>query len=133
MADLELMGTLNFGGKLSLRGTNGGKVKADGKLVLVVDACGTAPPVIQPPPPANPIDDGIDVVIVTSGNSTVTASGKPMVIKGMCKQGRNLTWPGIVQPGTAKVNVGGMAVNVIGDKAVITASGGEAQFTDSGQ
>ncbi len=138
MADLVLTartgGLLRLTGPLDLR-ADGGVVTVDGDEVLVEGAEGTAPPVIQPPPPSSPLDDGEDVEVIVSLNEDVTAHGKPIVTQGMVLQGRNRTWPGMVLPSQANeaVMVGQLAANVVGDRAAIFPSGAVATLTDSGQ
>lgn len=138
MADLVL--TARTGGLLRLRGplhlrADGGVVTVDGDEVLVEGAEGTAPAVIQPPPPSSPADPGQDVEVVASLNRDVTAHGEPVVTQGMVLQGDQRTWPGMVLPSQANeaVLVGPLAVNVVGDRAAIFPSGAVATLTDSGQ
>ena len=51
-----------------------------GRTVLVTGASGTGVPVIQPPPPAGPLDTGTDVKVNVSFNQTVTVGGKEVMI-----------------------------------------------------
>lgn len=139
MGDLILKGTLNLGGVLKLN-PSGGKVKVGGSEALVVlklreGPHGQAPPVIQPPPPGAPVDDGPDVVVFLSFNQTVKAGDKAIVTQGMVMQGKIPLWPGMVLPssGNSTVKVNGMAINVQNDKAVIFPSGGSATLSTSGQ
>lgn len=139
MADLVLKGMLDFRGNLTLK-ASGGKVKVGGAEVLVEltpgSKHGMAPPVIMPPPPASPADPGTNVVIINSLNKTVMAGGKPIVTMGMAMQGNNPMWPGMVLPSmgnTTMVTVNRIAMNVVGDKAIIFPSGGSASFDTSGQ
>jgi hypothetical protein len=131
MANLELKGMLDFRGMLTLRGSGGGKVTAGGQDVLVEQAEGTAPPVIQPPPPASPIAPGPTVKIIASLNKTVTAAGKAIVTQGMVLQ--HNTWPGMVMRGAGTVTVNQIPMNVQNEQAVIFPSGGSAVFSSSGQ
>ena len=140
MGDLKLKGTLNLKGLLKLN-PSGGKVLVGGKPALVVLPIGqkhgdAVAPVIQPPPPATPLDDGLDVVVFVSFNQTVKAGDKAIVTQGMVMQGNKLrAWPGMVQPSTNNLNVkiNSIAVNVEGDMAVIFPSGGTATLSKSGQ
>ena len=140
MGDLNLKGTLNLSGVLKLNPT-GGKVLVGGKAALVVLAIGqkhgdAAAPVIQPPPPAPPLDEGLDVVVFVSFNQTVKAGDKAIVTQGMVMQGTKLrAWPGMVQPSTNNptVKINNVAVNIEGDMAVIFPSGGTATLSKSGQ
>lgn len=140
MADLKLKGTLNLKGVLALKAP-GGKVLVGGRPALVVLPLGqkhgdAAAPVVQPPPPAKPIDTGLDVVVFVSFNQTVTAGGKAIVTQGMVMQGKPApVWPGMVQPSTGNttVTINNLAVNVEGDSAVIFPSGGSATLSTSGQ
>jgi hypothetical protein len=140
MADLVLVGPLNFMGTIDLVG----KVKANDAEVLVEaqrgvgTAHGTAPaPVPIPPPPAPPSDPGVDVWIFKSFNATVTASGKKIVTQGMCAQGNpgTATWPGMVQASIANTNVtiNNIPMNVVNDLGVILPTGAPATFSTSGQ
>ncbi len=143
MGDLVLSGILNLKGTLSLAGSQGGKVKVDALEVLVEVPKGIGPshgqgaPVIQPPPPAVPLDPGIDVWVFQSLNTTVTAGGKNIVTQGICAQGSPLlaTWPGTVDASTMNptVTVNSVLVNVTGDMGTITVNGGTVVFSSSGQ
>lgn len=145
MADLVLKGQLNLVGSLKLA-ADGGKVKVQQKEVLVqvgrTDAAqGTGIPVILPPPPAGPLDQGQDVRVFNSFNSSVTVKvdGKdvPVVALGLCIQGSNPggTWPGMVLPSTvnATVTINRVRINVVGDSAITLPNGGSVQFNASGQ
>lgn len=140
MGDLNLKGALNLKGVLKLN-PSGGKVLVGGKAALVVLTIGqkhgdAAAPVIQPPPPAPPLDEGLDVVVFVSLNQTVTAGGKMIVTQGMVMQGNKLrAWPGMVQPSTNNptVKINDIAVNVEQDMAIIFPSGGTATLSKSGQ
>ncbi|WP_373499808.1 hypothetical protein [Desulfococcus sp.] len=143
MGDLVLSGLLNLKGMLTLAGRDGGKVKVDTFEVLVVAQKGAGPshgqgvPVILPPPPASPIDTGVDVWIFESLNATVTASGKNIVTQGMCAQGNpgTATWPGMVQASIMNptVTINSIPVNVTGDMGLIIATGAPVTFSSSGQ
>lgn len=131
MADLTLNGILNLRGVLSFN-PNGGKVKVDGKEVLVeTDAEGMAPPVILPPPPTGPSNPAPTVKVVSSFNKTIKAGGKNIVALGIVLQGDPLQWPGMMLAGSAQVTANGSSANVFGDKATIFPSGGIANFTTS--
>jgi len=142
VGDLNLKGTLNLKGVLRLN-PSGGKVLVGGKEALVVLPLGqkhgdAAAPVIQPPPPAAPINPGVGVVVFVSFNQTVTAGGVAMVTQGMVMQGNPAPpppWPGMVQPSTNNptVKINNIAINVQGDMAVIFPSGGTATLNTSGQ
>lgn len=134
MADLNLKGTLKFAGSLDLRGS-GGKVKVEGKEALVVGATGTGIPILLPPPPAKPTDDGTEVQVMNSLNQTVKAKGTPIVVAGSeVMQGNVPTWPGKLLPGAGHVQVNGVGVSVVNDQAVITAQPSPpAIITESGQ
>lgn len=142
MADLELSGTLDFSGLLSLAG-DGGKVTVGGKEVLVELTptgrpahCGGASPVILPPPPAAPADVGVFVNVINSFNKTVTIGGKAIVAQGMAMQGNTPMWPGMVLPSqgnTGPVTANHLPMNVVGDQAVIFPTGAPASFDASGQ
>ena len=93
MAGLQLSGTLDFSGDLTLDG-GGGKVTIGGKEVLVEQAVGAQPahcsgavPVILPPPPATPTDPSPFVSVIASFNKTVKIGGKAIVAQGMVLQG----------------------------------------------
>ena len=134
MANLDLKGTLDFRGMLTLTGASGGIVTINGVEILVEQAQGMAPPYIFPPPPAAPVDSGTSVRIVSSLNKTVKAGAKPIVTQGMVLQGNNPTWPGFVSRGSATVTVNQIPMNVVGDQASIFPSGATAQFaSESGQ
>lgn len=143
MGDLVLKGLLNLKGMLTLQGADGGKVKASEFEVLVevpkgVGASqGQGVPVILPPPPAGPIDTGVDCWIFKSFNATVTAGGKNIVTMGMCAQGNpgTATWPGMVQQsiGNLTVTINNIAINVQNDMATILPTGTPVIFSQSGQ
>jgi hypothetical protein len=137
MANLDLKGTLDFKGMLTLTGASGGKVTVNGVEVLVEQAEGIAPPFIFPPPPAAPVDQGTKVTVLSSLNKTVKAGAKAIVTQGMALQGTlppSGTWPGFVSRGSATVTVNQIPINVLGDQASIFPSGGTAQFAaQSGQ
>ena len=143
MGDLVLKGLLNLKGMLSLRAADGGKVKVESFEVLVevskgVGASqGQGAPVIMPPPPASPIDTGVDCWIFKSFNSTVTAGGKNIVTMGMCAEGNpgTATWPGMVQQsiGNPTVTINNIAINVQNDMATILPTGTPVIFSQSGQ
>jgi uncharacterized Zn-binding protein involved in type VI secretion len=134
MANLELKGTLDFRGMLTLQGAGGGKVTAGGQEVLVEQVQCQASPVIQPPPPASPLDPGPTVRIISSLNKTVTAAGKAIVAMGMVLQGNVPTWPGMVMRGSGTVTVNQIPMNVLNEQATIFPSGGSAVFNSgSGQ
>lgn len=140
MGDLNLKGVLKLAGVLKLN-PSGGKVLVDGKEALVVLQIGqkhgdAVAPVIMPPPPAAPLDEGLDVVVFVSFNQTVKAGDKAIVTQGMVMQGTKLrSWPGMVQPSsnnpTVKINE--IAINVVNDMAIIFPSGGTATLGTSGQ
>lgn len=140
MGDLVLGGTLQLMGTLNLE-AEGGKVVIDAGgaqfEVLVEGATGTAaPPVIQPPPPATPLDTGVDAEVISSFNQTVKAGGKNIVTGGVVMQGDVPTWPGMMLPSagnTGPVLVSGIPATVQNDQATIFPSGGVATFTTSGQ
>lgn len=139
MGDLVLKGMLDFRGSLTLK-ASGGKVKVGAQEVLVEltpgSKHGSAPPVIMPPPPASPADPGPNVVIINSLNKTVKVGTKAVVTQGMVMQGNSPMWPGMVLPSkgnTTVVSVNKLAMNVVGDQAVIFPSGGTATFDTSGQ
>jgi len=148
MADLLLSGPLNLMGNLTLKASDGGKVKVGGSEVLVEVVAptdpnhGTAPPVILPPPPALPTDPGPNVWVINSLNKTVKVGNppsRPIVTQGMVTQGQTPTWPGMVLPsqknsGPTAVTVNRIPINVLGDQAVIFPSGGTAMLNvNSGQ
>lgn len=135
MANLTLKGALTLIGNLRLN-PDGGKVLINSQEALVEGATGQAAPVIQPPPPASPLDAGVDVKVISSFNQTVTANGKALVTQGIVLQGNSPTWPGLMQPSqgnTGPVTVNGIPITVVGDKAMIFPSGGMATFNQSGQ
>ncbi len=142
MGDLNLKGMLNLKGVLKLN-PSGGKVLVGGVEALVVQPLtgkhgSAAAPVIQPPPPAAPLNPGTDVVVFVSFNQTVTAgsAGAAIVTQGMVMQGNPpRVWPGMVQPSTnnTKVKINNLFVNVKNDMAVIFPSGGTATLDTSGQ
>ena len=131
MANLELSGTLDFGGMLDLQGESGGKVLVENQEVLVEQAEGTAPPVMLPPPPAGPVEPGPKVIVICSLNKTVTASGKAIVTQGIVMQGNAPTWPGMVMRGSNNVTVNNIPMNVKGEQATIFPSGGTAMLSQS--
>lgn len=143
MGDLVLKGILNLKGMLALQGADGGKVKAGEFEVLVEvskgvgSAQGQGAPVILPPPPASPIDTGVDGWIFKSFNATVTAGGKNIVTMGMCAQGNpgTATWPGMVQQsmGNPTVTINNIAINVQYDMATTLPTGAPVIFSQSGQ
>lgn len=138
MGDLVLKGQLNLLGMLDLKG-DGGKVKVDGNEVLVQkppgNAHGKGVPVILPPPPAGPIDDGPDATITVSFNSTVTINGEAAIAMGVHLQGRTAIWPGMVQPSSnnAGVKANHLLMNVQNDTGVTLPNGGTVTYTTSGQ
>ena len=144
MADLLLAGMLNFKGALKLT-AEAGFVKANGLEVLVEaqrgragNAHGQAPaPVPIPPPPSSPSDPGVDVWIVKSFNSTVTAAGKNVVAQGMCAQGNpgQASWPGMVQRSlnNAAVSINNIPMNVRGDIGTILPTGAPVSFAEHRQ
>jgi hypothetical protein len=139
MGDLTLNGRLNLAGSLTLKD----KVLVETAEALVEltptpgQGHGQAPPVNLPPPPVGPADPGLDVTIVNSFNKTVKAGTKPIVALGMVMQG-DLSpplWPGMVLLSTVNttVTINHVAINVVGDSAVIFPSGGSASLSTSGQ
>jgi hypothetical protein len=143
MADLILEGNLLLMGNLNLVG-DGGKVLIGSAEVLVEGtsptngAQGTAPvPVIQPPPPASPLDPGTSVYLISSFNKTVKADNKNIVALGIVLQGNTPMWPGMMLPSTNNteiVTIAGIPANVCNDQATIFPSGGIATFDQaSGQ
>jgi hypothetical protein len=144
MGDLVLKGLLNLKGMLKLSGDSGGKVKVDTFEVLVEVTKGQAgasqgqgAPVILPPPPAAPIDTGVDAWIFKSFNATVTAGGKNIVTMGMYAQGNpgTATWPGMLQPSMMNptVTINNIAINVVGDMGTTLPTGTPVTFSQSGQ
>lgn len=141
MGDLKLEGTLDLSGMLTLQ-PSGGKVLVGGAEALVVlpplskpPHCTDAAPVIQPPPPAAPIDATPSVVIISSFNQTVMAGTSAIVTMGMVMQGDMSLWPGMVLPSSANstVTINHIPINVKDDQAVIFPSGGMAKLSASGQ
>lgn len=137
MADLILEGNLILMGNLNLVG-DGGKVLIGSAEVLVEGdsptngAQGTSPvPVIQPPPPASPLDHGTSVYLISSFNKTVKADNKNIVALGIVLQGNTPMWPGMMLPSTNNtevVTIAGVPANVVNDQATIFPSGGIATF-----
>ena len=143
MADLVLDGNLQLSGTLKLA-ASGGKVKVGSAEVLVLDATqqtvhGKGIAVTQPPPPAGPLDTGLDARIVSSFNSTVMVvvrgNDAAAVALGMTAQGNAPLWPGMVLPSTVNtgVKIGTSAINVVGDSGVTLPNGGTINFDTSGQ
>ncbi|HLJ26211.1 MAG TPA: hypothetical protein VKY85_05835 [Candidatus Angelobacter sp.] len=134
MADLNLKGTLKLAGSLDLQGA-GGKVKVEGMEALVVGATGKGTPILVPPPPAKPTDDGTGVQVISSLNQTVKAKGKPIVVPGSSvMQGNVPTWPGTVDPGSSTVQVNGGKISLVDAQATIVAQPSPpAIITESGQ
>ncbi|HMV85943.1 MAG TPA: hypothetical protein PLD20_07335 [Blastocatellia bacterium] len=124
---------------------SGGKVKVGDKEVLVELIPPPAPPnnlhddqaspVIQPPPPATPTDPGKFVIITKSLNQTVKVGTRRIVTQGTLMQGTVPTWPGLVQSSqnNASVKINGTPINVVGDKGIVTVTGGMVSFSKSGQ
>jgi hypothetical protein len=138
MADLTLKGMLNLLGTLELNPDGGKLLIGDAGLeALLEDATGTAaPPVIQPPPPAAPLDAVTDIQVISSFNKTITAQGKNIVALGIVMQGSNPTWPGMMLPSvgnTGPVTISGVPINVANDQATIFPSGGVGTLAQSGQ
>ena len=128
---------------LALQGADGGKVKA-GEFEVLVEVSkgvgssqGQGAPVIMPPPPASPIDTGVDCWVFKSFNATVTAGGKNIITQGMCALGNSgtATWPGMVQAsiGNPTVTINNVQINVQKDMATIFPNGAPAIFSQSGQ
>lgn len=144
MTDLKLSGPLNLTGTLKLS-AEGGKVRVGGLAALVQvhpqtgPAHGMGVPIIQPPPPAGPIDTGVNVRVFNSFNSTVTVkvmgSDAPVIALGICAQGNTATWPGIVLPSTknASVTINHVLINVEGDSAILLPNGASVPLNNSGQ
>ena len=141
MADLVLSGTVRLTGPLKLAAT-GGKVKVDSAEVLVSSSQtvhGKGVAVTQPPPPAGPLDTGLDARIISSFNSSVTVavggSDAAAVALGITVQGNTMVWPGMVLPSTVNtgVTIGASAINVVGDSGVTLPNGGTISFDTSGQ
>ena len=143
MGDLILKGRLNLVGRLALKDK---VLIGDSKKEALVEQpapggkphCTSAPPVMQPPPPAGPADIGTRVWVINSFNKTVTANGVAIVTMGMAMQGNGAIWPGMVLPSTnnppgSGVAINHLAINVQGDKAIIFPSGGNASLDTSGQ
>jgi len=138
MADLILSGDLNLSRSLALSGSAGGKVKVDSDEVLTVDAKGVGVPVLQPPPPSGPLNEGTKVKVMRSFNSTVSANGKTIVTQGICTQGddaKGFPWPGMILPSATNkgVKIDGVPINVKNDKAITLPNGGSVTFNESGQ
>lgn len=140
MADLNLQGTLNLQGLLRLNPA-GGKLTV-GRVEALVEVLPTetphstsAPPVIQPPPPAAPTDPGTTVYVINSLNKSVTVGGRNIVTQGMVLQGNVPTWPGMVLPSiqNATVTINRIPINVVGDQAMVFPPGGLAVLSNSGQ
>ena len=137
MGNLTLKGRLNLVGNLTLKD----KVLVETAEALVEltptpgKGHGKAPLVNLPPPPAGPADPGLDVTVINSFNKTVKAGAKPIVVLGMVMQGNIPSWPGMVLPSTVNtmVTINHVAINVVGDSAVIFPSGGSASLSTSGQ
>lgn len=136
MGQLILKGDLKLLGSLDLKD----KVMVDTAEALVelpasdAQGHGTGAPVMQPPPPAGPINTGPKVVVVSSFNKTITAGGKAIITMGMAMQGEPPLWPGLVTPSTnSGVQANGLAIAVVGDKAQIFPSGASAPLSQSGQ
>jgi hypothetical protein len=135
MADLKFSGTLDLSGTLKLSASNG-KVKAGGSEMLLENITATGIPVIQPPPPGTPIDNGTAVKLKQSFNTSVTIGGKNVVAQGLTLQGSQETWPGMVLPSTSNqtVTINRIPINVLGDQAMTLPNGGSATFSStSGQ
>jgi hypothetical protein len=137
MGDLTLSGNLTLMGNLNLVG-DGGLVKVGSAEVLVEGSAPTngaqgtaAMPVIQPPPPAGPVNPGTSVNLISSFNKTVKANNQNIVALGIVLQGSPLQWPGMMLPSTNNtevVSIAGVPVNVMMDQATIFPSGGVATF-----
>ena len=135
MADLILKGNLNLGGTLNLVGRGGKIMVGSAEALVEIDlgdpAQGTGIPVIQPPPPAGPIDPGTDVKIIKSFNATVKANEKPIVALGVCMQGGSPPkWPGMVLTSVNNqgVKVNGVPINVMHDSGITLPNGGAIAF-----
>lgn len=144
MGDLVLKGLLNLKGMLTLSGADGGKVKVGANEVLVEATKGKAgaahgqgSPVILPPPPAAPIDTGVDAWIFKSFNATVTAGGANIITQGLHAQGDpgKATWPGMVQRSMLNptVTINNIAINVVGDLGITLPMGTPVTYSQSGQ
>lgn len=128
---LDLGGTLEFAPRLLVGGA---------EALVVLPAPGspshaTAPPVLEPPPPAKPLDEGPEVWVTTGPNTTVRAGARAIVAGGQVRQGFRATWPGRVESSRRNrdVRIGGTAISVVGDTALIEKSGVTVVFTASGQ
>jgi hypothetical protein len=143
MADLTFKGTLNLMGNLTLKGSDGGKIKVgDAGLEALVEVTASDPPQSSsaPPvllPPNSPAQPQPTVWIINSFNKTVKADTKNLVALGMVMQGQidSPMWPGMMQPslGNPTVTINGIPINVVNDMAVIFPSGSAATFNKSGQ
>jgi uncharacterized Zn-binding protein involved in type VI secretion len=102
---------------------------------VVVGATGIGTPILLPPPPAKPTDDGTEVQVISSLNQTVKAKGKPIVVAGSkVMQGNVPTWPGMVVPGAGTVQVNGAMMSLVTDQAMIDVQPSPpAILTESGQ
>jgi hypothetical protein len=135
MADLKFTGTLDLSGTLRLSASTG-KVKAGDREMLLENITATGIPVIQPPPPGTPIDNGPTVKLKSSFNTSITIGGKNVVAQGITLQGDKEIWPGIVLPSTSNqtVTINRIPINVLGDQAMTLPNGGSASFSStSGQ
>lgn len=143
---LALKGMLNLVGPLTLKPGAGAKLTIGeaGLEALVEDPAAAGPPqcaggvpVMLPPPPAGPVHPEPTVWITNSFNKTVKVNSQNIVALGMAMQGPPgaPVWPGMLQPsaGNPTVKINQVAINVVGDQAVIFPSGGPAVFTASGQ
>lgn len=135
MANLVLQGQLQLEGTLNLQASSGGTVKVGASEALVVGGGGVAVPILLPGPPQAPLDDGVAVRVTASQNRTVRAGGKLLVAGGTVKQGTRETWPGTMLPsqGNQAVRIGAALINVVGDQAVISATGTLVTLSTSGQ
>jgi hypothetical protein len=136
MADLILKGPLNLVGKLNLEADGGRIFIGEWEALVEGEAQGSAPPVIQPPPPAGPINTGTTVKVISSFNKTIKAGGKNIVASGIVMQGDPLMWPGMMLPSmnnNEPVTINGIPANVQNDQATLFPSGGMAIFDTSGQ
>lgn len=138
MGDLVLSGVLNLTGTLKLS-ADGGRVKVDENEILIEQTPGNAhgqgSPVILPPPPAGPIDTGVDATIFKSFTSTVTINNNPVVTMGMYLQGNTPTWPGMVLPSSNNpgVTVNYLLINVQNDTGITLPNGAPVKLTTSRQ
>jgi hypothetical protein len=147
MADLILKGVLELSGSLHLYMQNGKLLIGDAGLEALVEMDakvspphGKGPPGVQlPPPPAAPLDPGLDVWIVMSTNQTVKAGNgtKPernLVTQGLAMQGTVPTWPVPIPRSTHNptVTVNGVPINTVQDSAKVP-TGGVIVFDNSGQ